>query len=270
MKSNKFAKIFLGLFFFTFTSFVIAGYAAQRTYIANPNIVQDLAKKYDVQINHSSGGIFITDGDEDDDFEKMDKTWDFHGHQADVEIDVKAANVVFGRSTDGKIHVIAEGLYNKNKSREIFKVEADSKKIFITDDGIETRDTKLTIQLPAPLATLKVKTISGEIILNESQANEAALHSVSGSLQLANTAIKVLNLESTSGAIEVRNKIPADITAQSVSGDISLHSIGLDQSAISTKTVSGDITNPYKNLDKSKNITTIITVSGDIELGHFQ
>lgn len=269
MKSNKFAKIFLGLFFFTFVSFVVAGYAAQRTYIANPNIVNELAKKYNVQINHS-GGFYITDSGEERDFEKMDKTWDFHGHQADIEIDVKAANVVFDRSTDGKIHVIAEGLYNKNKSRDLFKVDADSKKIFITDEGIETRDTKLTIQLPAPLTHLKVKTISGEIILNESQASEATLHSISGSLQLANTTIKVMSLETTSGAIQVRNKIPADITAQSISGDVSLHSTGLDQSAISTKTVSGEITNPYKNLDKSKNITTIITVSGDIELGHFQ
>lgn len=264
MKTSKLLKIFFATIVFTVTSFAIAGYSMQRAQIANPEALNQIAKHYNVASNGSSFHFFYSD---DSDYTQNEKTWDFDGAATNMTASAKSMDFIVKPSADGKYHLHATGLFDAPKGKEILDVEMHDGDIFVSDDGHKSKKATLEVFIPeGKLKNLRLKTISGDMNLQNIRAEEVHTASVSGDVQLEATQAKYIEAKSTSGNIHVNNKIAATIEAKSVSGDVVLNSLEMDKANIALHSISGDIKNPFGSKADGKYKISVNTTSGDIEL----
>jgi len=112
------------------------------------------------------------------------------------------------------------------------------------------------------LKAMEIKSVSGDIRLNSKfTANETNVKTVSGEIIINQINSDKVALETTSGDIEIDSIISNNLNISTVSGEVTLDSIS---NMVKINTTSGDVT--VKNLtitDDSK----ISTISGEIEIG---
>lgn len=266
MKENRFAKFFFGTLVFTVASFAFAGYAYKRAQIANPEALTQIAKHYNVSINNSGSGFYISD-DDDGNYEKSEKTWDLDGKASAITVSTKTGDVTLKASSDDKYHVKAFGKINSEKNKDLFDVDVQGTEIFISDDGKKTKSVKLYVEVPADkLKILRLSSVSGDLDLQGTAADELHVMTVSGSIKFENTAAKYIEAKSTSGDVQIENKIAATVEAKSVSGNVKVHSAGMDDASFSLHSTSGDIINPFASKTSSTTKISVSTTSGDIEI----
>jgi DUF4097 and DUF4098 domain-containing protein YvlB len=266
MKKNSSLKLFFGLLLFTITSFSLAAYSTKRAQIANPEVFTHVARHFNVSIDNSDGNFRIT-GIDDGNYEKTEKTWDLDGTMENLKISTKSAEVTIVNSTDDKFHIFSTGMIDKRHGPELFDVEFHDQDLFISDAGKKTKNVTLKIQVPTnKLRTLRGKSISGDFKLQGVHSEQIRLITVSGTTQLKDTSIKSIDAESTSGNIEIDNRIESNIDVKSISGELKIKSLGLDKSAFTLNSVSGEVINPFKSKSGGPTKVTANTVSGDIKI----
>jgi len=266
MKDTRFAKIFFGTVVFTITSFAFAGYSYKRAQIANPEVLTQVAKHYNVAISDSNSGFYIISDDEGN-YEKSEKTWDLDGKASAMTISTKAADVTLKASADDKYHVHATGRINSEKNKDLFDVDLQGTEIFISDEGKKTKHVTLEVQVPTQkLKVLRASSISGDFALQGTAADELHVVGVSGNLKFDGTNTKYIEAKSTSGDIQIDNKVPATIEAKSVSGNVKVKSPGMADAGFALHSVSGEIRNPFGSKNSGKTKISVSTTSGDIEI----
>jgi len=130
MKNINLSKIFVGVFIFTILSFSLAGYATKQAKAANPEVVNQVAKHFNVHIDTSDSGFSILTAD-DADYAAVNKTWDFDGSASQLNISAKSVDVTFVKSADDKYHLIARGFAGNENSKDLLTTEIHGQEIFV-------------------------------------------------------------------------------------------------------------------------------------------
>lgn len=263
---NNFAKIFFSTMVFTVASFAFAGYAYKRAKIDNPEAMTQIAKHYNVSFNNSGSGIYIST-DDDGNYEKSEKTWDLDGTASAITVSTKSGDVTLKASSDDKYHVKAFGKINSEKNKDLFDVDVQGTEIFISDEGKKTKDVKLYVEVPADkLKILRLTSVSGDLDLETTTADELHVVTVSGNVKFEKTAAKYIEAKSTSGDVHIDNKIAATVDAKSVSGNVKVRSGGMDNANFSLHSISGEIENPFTDKNNATTKISVSTTSGNIEI----
>jgi DUF4097 and DUF4098 domain-containing protein YvlB len=260
MKPSLFIKVFLGFSFLTVFAFSFAGYSAKKAQATNPNIVDNIAKHFNVTISNSGSGVYITGIDPA--YEKGERQWDFDSRLENIKISTTGADITIEPSTDGKTHVNASGY-----KTDMFEVTMDKHDLSVSGLELKTKDILIKVQSPeSKVKTLKISTASGDIKISGIKADKLDTITISGDTDLEATSIQTLALKTTSGDIKIDDNFANEMDLKSISGDVSVKSPKLESANYALKTLSGTITNPYENKPTAKNNITIQTVSGDIEI----
>ncbi|MBC7371322.1 MAG: DUF4097 family beta strand repeat protein [Bdellovibrionaceae bacterium] len=265
MKQNTFLKIFFGLLVFTMVSYSIAGYSIRRAKIENPGVVSTVAKHYNMQYQDDGNNISFTTLNDQGNYVKSQKTWDLDGAQTKIKIATKSADVFIEKSPDEKFHFIAEGmLRSENSPPDLFEMKVEKNEVEIKET--RTKETKLHIQVPKSAQEFSFKSVSGNLEAHQIAGKEFEVATVSGDAHLAEISVKELGIVTVSGDLQITSKIPSDIQIGSTSGNVKIQTAEAAQTDIKLKTVSGQITNPFKTSSKSNRKIEVTTVSGAIEI----
>lgn len=265
MKQNTFLKVFFGLFVVMLVSYSLAGYSAKRAQIESPDLFSKIAKNYNLEINDSGNGFYITNIETGRDFEESQKTWDIDGQQTELEVLAKSADVRLEKSADAQFHVIAEGLLSREKENdELFEVTVKRNKIQIHEK--RTKSTTLTIQVPGQLSDVEFKSVSGDLNAEAIVIKDLEVATVSGDITLNKIQLTDLEAGSVSGNVNISSIITGNIEVGSTSGDVSISTKDVEKANLKLKSVSGNILNAFKGEPSSQRKIEISTISGNIEL----
>lgn len=149
---------------------------------------------------------------------------------------------------------------------KILRVEIKQKVSFwVFNFNINPGNTKLDISIPRKYSKeIKLRTVSGEVNVNNIAPNTLELSTVSGKTNLDNIKASSSKISSVSGKIIASNLDSVETSIESVSGEIECKNIHTASSKI--KTTSGYISSKgFLSKD-----TTIKTVSGNIDMSEFE
>lgn len=265
MKQNKFLKIFFGLLIFTLVSYSIAGYSVRRAKIENPDVIASVAKHYNMQYTNDGSNFSFTSFNDEGNYEKNQKSWDLDGGQTKIKIATKSADVIIEASPDNKFHFKSEGLLRtETESRDLFEMKVEKNEIEIKET--QAKQAKLRVQVPGSAKEFSFNSISGDLEVLRISGKELEIATVSGDAHISEVSVEEIGIVTVSGDLHINSKIPSDIHIGSTSGDVIVQTAETAKAEIKLKTVSGQITNPFKSTPKSKHSIDIITVSGNIEI----
>lgn len=229
------------------------------------------------------------------DIEDMMGDKDIHTHEVDhftsieeakerysginkIELALVSMNVKVRPSEDNELHVYLENGREKSKylqesisgdsyyAREI--VDKNHKKgsalkglgfIFLMGISCE-EDQTLVVEVPSRLNSLKIKTMSGDLKLQEVWSKALTLETMSGDIEQNKIYAEEAILKTASGDIQLRDGKGKDAVLQTTSGDISWREGNVEEAQITT--ISGDV----DFMGSKANRLKIKTTSGEVEL----
>jgi DUF4097 and DUF4098 domain-containing protein YvlB len=194
----------------------------------------------------------------------------------EIEIETVSSdiNFVLTDSDSLKISVAGDFPISLSDKDKVLESKVDSGKLTLTMDH-QTSDTnfpglhfdmkqegKLTLSLPKNLKKILVKTVSGDVKLNNFDVDIMELDSVSGDVKGEKSHVENLKLKTTSGDLKWDGDI-AQLESESISGDVELK-LSNTSPKIEARTVSGDVKIGF---DKTPDVQyRLSTTSGEIRV----
>jgi len=287
MKSmSLFSRFFIAFLVCTFGFLSIAAYAAEKAYETDPNILNKIEDKFKTGISIAG----MSAKNDSYEFTKADDAKDswtlqspstkinFKSYSGDLEI----------KTTPGKEVIIsATGFLNKNKSPRLLVVDASTSEIDIKQpDKDAVHNLKVQIQIPesynkdldiktvsgdllienAKLTAIDLKSVSGNTTLHGVQASSLDIKTVSGDIKVKDSSIPKINGKGVSGDLELSSNTPTSIDWRLVSGNVKLKLPETKDTHFALKSTSGNIENKHGSTKEAKFEINILTVNGNIDI----
>lgn len=196
----------------------------------------------------------------------------------EIEIITVDSNVQLNVTDSDELVVNSSGDYpiDSAQNESILESHIDNGKLILKMDHIEgalnfslsginlnvNSGGKMSLTIPKGLVQVTVKTVSGDISLNDLAINTLDVNTVSGDVIGEKSNSEKLRIKTTSGDLTWNGEI-LDLEGKSVSGDIDLE-LTNNEPKIEAKTVSGDVS---VNFDKTPGIEVkFVTTSGDVDI----
>ncbi|MGI5985819.1 MAG: DUF4097 family beta strand repeat-containing protein [Oscillospiraceae bacterium] len=196
--------------------------------------------------------------------EYVEKSIEASGQE--ITLNLISSNVTVKPSEDGDIHI---SYYNTNetyfelldKGGEITLTQRSKTNFILNFDFFNYEKYNVDISIPAEHGgDLEINSTSGDIFISEIRLlGEFDIGSVSGNITVRNSTAENISAESTSGNVKLADVETAGIDVDTVSGEISLSRIP-KFIPISLETTSGEV---YAEDIEAENIK-VESVSGDI------
>lgn len=182
-----------------------------------------------------------------------------------ISIDVSDCNVRFVPSEDGMYRVdcpeTSSITYSVYIVQDTLMVEEEDHGAWYTHIGIAPEPRELVVHLPQQAyETLEVKTVSGDITLNQDFSFvNAYLSTTSGTLQCSSAVSGDASVETVSGDVDITGWTLKSLQGQSTSGVMRLYQVDVD-GICHLDSVSGNV----QLVDCDAQSMILSTVSGDI------
>jgi DUF4097 and DUF4098 domain-containing protein YvlB len=264
VKKNVFLKVFFSSVIWTALCMGLAAYAANKAVQQDPDIVEKVVSRVE-----STSNVHVTvGGAHRRDFVPAEDSWTFATPTDEIDLIAVNGDVeVIPAKAGTSLIVTAKGRRHKNLTK-LLVTTATQKTVSLEQPNDDTtRDLKIRVQLPADFkGRLSIKTVSGDMDMNELAVNDLNLQSVSGDVQIKNSEAKNIRQSTVSGDIDIENKVVADLDLESVSGDFTLRLPKSTKAKFNVRTLSGEITNAFASEDKAEKVVKISSTSGDIKI----
>lgn len=261
MKHLSLTKAFFISAVFTVSSLGIGACSTNQAKKDNP----DFEKK----IAYSIDSHFISDVsfDHAKNWKLATNSWQFPtDHKVEVKIVSEDIRVKVG--TVNEIKIEAKGQVKHDKST-LMTLETQDKKVVLTQkNDDEVHRVSVTIWLPEnSQADLDLKTVSGEVDIENIKLYELTATTVSGDIKAHALTLEKLQLKSVSGDIEVNDSTVNSADAFSISGDVKMKLQNSNQLKYELHSLSGDIEKSVQDSNLANaTLVRIQTTSGDIEV----
>lgn len=148
-----------------------------------------------------------------------------------LEISTIAADIEIERSNDHQIHVLVEGEFF---STDIFQSKLDEDQLHLAlQENLDHAPGFFQIRLPITSGKILVK-------IPEIQLAQLEIKTISGDIELEDLSVEQLSIKSTSGDGEIELIQVRDLTLKTVSGDFDF-TLPSSNLLLDAKTTSGDI-----------------------------
>lgn len=197
--------------------------------------------------------------------DKMQEEKDLAGQPCSaVVLSCKNADIIAGRSEDGKIHISYKSSATDRNKYDFYQYEENGtfyagqkeKQGFAFGMGIFR--TVLDIRVPEQLQKLTVTVLSGDVRLGGISAEEGRITSKSGDISVSQSVFSDVVLSTHSGDVTLEALTASSGELSSLSGDIDIHASSLSTAVLSAS--SGDLTIDSSAIDAGK----LSAKSGDI------
>lgn len=284
MKSmNVFSKVFVLATLWTVVFLGLAGYAGGKAFEKDPDLVQKVSDKYNVSIH--IGGMSKKYGSKN--YVETKNSWTFPATTTQINLKSISGNFSIKKSSGTEIVVTATGGLDVNRGPQLLETKQDGTTLTLQEpDNEATRQLEVNIEIPASLISkfdvatvsgdlsfenlqakeLSLKTVSGDMTLNQVTAEILAIAGVSADLKATNCDIKKVTGKTVSGDVEFNSQKPAGFDLTTVSGDIKMKLPKMDNTKFDLTTTSGDIQNAHGSTKTGALEVKIYTTSGDIEI----
>ncbi|MEN0057718.1 MAG: DUF4097 family beta strand repeat-containing protein [Bdellovibrio sp.] len=280
---NLFTKFFIAFLIWTIAFLSLGGYASNKAFQQDPDILSKIEDKYHVAI-HIGG---ISKKNTPSNYEQANDSWKLAPPAKKIVLKVVSSDISIKKSAGSEIVITANGLLDKSKSDQLLETKISSDELVISEpDNEAVRKVSIQVELPASytqaldiiavngdiaaegltLNDLSVKTVSGNVTFNNLNAKSWSLHSVSGDIKADSSSFTKISGKTVSGEIEITNQIPAQIDFTSVSGDVKMKLAKTDNIFFNLKSLSGSINNKHGSNRKGDFEVNVSTASGDIEI----
>lgn len=201
----------------------------------------------------------------------------------DISVETVSDDVKITESLDAKCYVeISARSENAKQLADLIDITATGKKLLIRvgrrSGGLRqlfsghSNDFNIIVKLPK-IATLKIKTVSSDVEVNQSVRN-LDVNSVSGDVSVLQNPTEICTLKTVSGDITTRTFSGCHYSLRSVSGDITVHVAPGLEIDVDGKSISGDIESEISLNSTSDSpvagseivVITSNTISGDFVL----
>ena len=284
MKSvNIFSKVFVLATLWTVVFLGLAGYAGGKALEQDPDLIQKVNDKYNVAIH--IGGMSKKYGGKD--FAETKNAWTFPATTTQINLKSVSANFSFRKSSGTDIVVTATGGLDTSKAPQLLETTHSGTTLTLQEPDVEaTRQVHVYIELPASvianieigsvsgdstfenlqLKDLTVKSVSGDISLNQTSAQVVSLSGVSADLKAENCEFQKLVAKTISGDVDYSATKPAAFDVTTVSGDIKIKLPKSEDFLFNLQSISGKIENALGRPKNGKLEVKVFTTSGDIEI----
>ncbi|MNL14075.1 hypothetical protein D3C87_1350050 [compost metagenome] len=284
MKSmNVFSKVFVLATLWTVVFLGLAGYAGGKAFQQDPDLVQKVSDKYKVSIH--MGGMSKKYGSKN--YVETKNSWTFPATATEINLKSVSGNFSIKKTSGTEIVVTATGGLDVNRGPQLLETKQDGTTLTLQEpDNEATRGLEVNIEIPASLIgkfevetlsgdvsfenlqakELTLKTVSGDMTLNQVTADILAIAGVSADLKATNCDIKKVTGKTVSGDVEFSSQKPAGFDITTVSGDIDMKLPKMENTKFDLSTTSGEIQNAHGSAKTGTLEVKIYTTSGDIEI----
>jgi len=142
-----------------------------------------------------------------------------------IDISAVSANIEFVHSNDYRVEII-----NRNNNRAPIRYSVDDNVLIITQDtfisfGVNLqRNDSITVFLPShiDLDSVDVRTVSGNITLNEVTSYDMRISATSGAVRLDSVTVDNMSISVISGSIRADNLKTERLIADTISGSTTI------------------------------------------------
>lgn len=263
MKSmNIFSKVFVLATLWTVVFLGLAGYAGGKAFQQDPDLIQKVSDKYKVSIH--MGGMSKKYGSKN--YVETKNSWTFPATVTAINMKSISGNFSLKKSSGTEIVVTATGGLDVNRGPQLLETKQEGTTLTLHEpDNEAARGLEVNIEIPASLVgTFDIATVSGDLSFENLQAKELSLKTVSGDMTLNQVTAETLEIAGVSADLKATNCEIKNVSGKTVSGDVEFSS--QKPAGFDLVTVSGDI---KMKLPKSQDTKFILnTTSGEIQNAH--
>jgi len=221
-------------------------YSFFKAFNNDPSLIEKVAKEMKFSKNGNFNITFKND-DESTVFGESASTLSFTGQAKEIKIKAITANIKVEPAEGEEIVVKAKGQLGNKVTGKILKTSFVTETLTIEEpDDQSTKDVTIDVFVPKSLIkNLLVRSISGDIKIENVNLQKVVIETVSGNVKLSANQQDSVEIKSVSGNVKVAVKNPEDINPviETISGKIKneLTISGKGKSSLLVKTVSGDV-----------------------------
>lgn len=285
--SNLFVRFFVAFLICTVAFLGVAAYATEKVLEADPQAMDKIQDNFKDRFHVA---LFMTGMShaKPEKLENSQDKWSLAVPSDDIKLHFYSGRLSVKKTTGKEVVITATGVLDKNQAPRLLTVDGSSSQITVKQpDQDAARELHVEIEIPESFTqNLEIKTVSGEVVLEQLKLKELEINAVSSSIDLngvqaqsleaktvsgdiASKDISITKIDgkSVSGKFQLQSQINSDIEWKSVSGNVALTMPETHDTHFQLKSTSGNIDNKYGSTSHSPAHQVLVkTVSGDISI----